>query len=100
MNASRQAGSVNIETLLGFLLALMIVPPLVCCALQTFALMVGMIVPWLTLAVVGIAFAVCLTTGLHLRRQPAASDQESPIPLPPIRRPAGLSERHRDRDRQ
>ncbi len=88
---SNQEGGVALEALLEFLLVLIIVPPLVSCALQLVLTLANIVVPWIALVLIVfiVAAAVAVIASAHPRDQ-GVLDDGSPrdLPaLPPIDRP-------------
>ncbi len=95
MNDER--GRASMDTLVELVVALLIVQPLMCCAFQAIVLVISVVLPWLLL--VGIV-AVCLGAGMTIRRHGHVEiEDEQPLRIPPVRRPAGIAERrHEQRD--
>lgn len=89
------------EALLELLILVAVVPPVVCCVLQTALAFVGIVVPWLALVMITALVCACLGALAVGRRQlPPAGPRPVPPPrLPPIRRPAGIPDRRGRFDR-
>ena len=88
-------GRATFDTLVELLVTLLLVPPLVCCALQVLAMVLGMVIPWLVLAVIALGLAACFSAGFAARRRvpPPVEHGDLPARVPPVRRPAGIPDR-------
>ena len=88
-----ETGSVSLEALLELVLVMVIVPPVLCCAMQALLALVGIVMPWLALVAiaaiaVGALAAAAAAARLHTPLPLDAGRNELPPP-PPVRRPAG-----------
>ncbi|MFI5398503.1 MAG: hypothetical protein ACHQ9S_23480 [Candidatus Binatia bacterium] len=95
-------GRALMDTLIELVVAMLVVPPLVCCALQVIAMVLGMVLPWLMLVVVALGLAVCFSAGFAARHRvpPPIEHQDLPARVPPVRRPPGIPDRrHEHRNR-
>src|ERR1043166_9656722 len=84
-----QTGRVSMATLIELLVIVLIVPPLICCALQALVMMVGIVVPWLVLGVIVLGVVACLAAGVGARRRvpPFLEHDDLQVRVPPLRRP-------------
>jgi hypothetical protein len=91
-------GRALVETLVELAVMLVVVPPLVCCALQVVAMVLGVVLPWLMLAVIALGLAACFSAGLAGRRRiaPPLGHDDLPARVPPVRRPPGIQDRRRE----
>lgn len=100
MSSRGQRGGVTIEALLEFLLVLIILPPLVACALQAILAMLSIVVPWVALVLIVVIVVSGLAVALSARgrnRDFLAADGDLPA-LPPIDRPKAPRRRREDDD--
>ena len=93
-----QAGRVSFDALVELLVALFIVPPLVCCAIQAVALVLAAVLPWLVIAAIVFGAAACLAVGLSSRhREHTHLEDDMPVRVLPVRRPPGIPDRRAER---
>ncbi len=85
--------------LLELLVALLVIPPLICCALQASAAIMGIVLPWLIGGAIALGVVACVSAGLATRRRivPPVAPDDLPMRVPPVRRPRGIEHRRRDR---
>jgi hypothetical protein len=80
-----------------FLVLVIVVPPIVCCALQAAVAVIGMVLPWLILFGIALGVAGVLGAGFAVRRRVLPPiDGDLAIRVPPVRRPPGLPDRRHD----
>jgi len=97
-----QKGGFTLEALLEFLLVLIIVPPLITCAIQAVLALANIVLPWMALVLIVFIIASALTVTVSARR-PHSRDRVEPGPsgepplLPPIDRPKA-SRGHKEDD--
>lgn len=94
-----QPGRAMLEALIELVVALLIVPPLLCCAFQAVAMVIGIVLPWLALVAVVVVLGACLAVVLSNRPdRPLPDGRPLPPPLvvPPVRRPPGIPDRRRN----
>jgi hypothetical protein len=86
------------DMLLELLVMVVIVPPLICCALQALAMVVGVVLPWVMLAVIALGGAACLGAGVAARRRmlPPIGHDDLPARVLPVRRPPGIADRRQE----
>lgn len=86
-----ERGGVTLEALLEFLLVLIIVPPLVTCAIQAVLALANIILPWAALVVIVFIIASALTIVVSVwprSRERLETGLPDDLPLlPPIDRP-------------
>lgn len=94
-----QGGRALMETVVELVVALLIVPPLVCCAVQAIAMIIGAALPWVMLFLVVLGVAGCLGAGFAARRRilPPIALDDLAARVPPVRRPPGIPDRRRER---
>jgi len=95
-------GRALMDALVELAVILLVVPPLVCCALQVIAMVLGVALPWLMLVLIALGLAACFSAGFAARRRvaPPLGHNDLPARVPPVRRPPGIPDRrHERRDR-
>ena len=96
----RQSGGVTLEVLLEFLLVLIIVPPLINCAIQAILALANIVLPWVTLVVIVFIVTTALTVIVSARPRTRDFLDASPggdLPLlPPIDLPRAPRPRRED----
>jgi hypothetical protein len=95
-----EAGGVTLEALLEFLLVLILLPPLITCAIQGILGLANIVLPWVAFVVIVFIVATALTVMVTARpRRPDLLDHphdgELPL-LPPIDRPKVPKRRDED----
>ncbi len=100
MKHHQETGGVAIEALLECLFILIIVPPLVTCAVQAILALVNIVVPWLALVVIVfivVAAIVTIITARPRREKYIDADSVGDLPLlSPIDRPKAPKRRKED----
>jgi hypothetical protein len=86
------------DALVELVVMLLIVPPLVCCALQVVAMVLGVVLPWLMLLIIAVGLVACLSAGVATRRRvaPPLPHDDLPVRVPPVRRPPGIPDRRHE----
>jgi len=86
------------DALIQLAVLVLVVPPLVCCALQVVAMVIGMVLPWVMLAVIAVGVAACLGAGFAARQRvaPHLGHDDPPLRVPPVRRPPGIADGRRE----
>lgn len=79
-----------------FLMVVMVVPPLVCCALQAAVAVIGMVVPWLFIFAIALVMVGVLGAGFAVRRPVLPRREDLAARVPPVRRPPGIADRRHD----
>jgi FtsH-binding integral membrane protein len=96
MSSSR--GRAVVDALVELVVMVLVVPPLVCCALQVIAMVLGVVLPWLMLVVIALGLAACFSAGLAARRPvaPPIGHDDLPARVLPVRRPPGIADRRQE----
>lgn len=96
---NRQHGRALVETLVELAVLVLVLPPLLCCALQLVAMVLGVVLPWLMLAAIALGLAACFSAGFAGRRRiaPPIGHDDLPARVPPVRRPPGIADRRHER---
>lgn len=86
------------DALVELAVMLLVVPPLVCCALQVVAMVLGVVLPWLMLLIIALGLAACFSAGFAARRRviPPLGHGDLPARVPPVRRPPGIHDRRHE----
>lgn len=95
-----ERGGATLGALLEAVLVLMIVPPLITCAIHAVLTLAGMVLPWAALVLIVFIIASALTVVVSARpriREPMDADPSRDLPLlPPVDRPKAPRPRPED----
>jgi len=93
-------GGITLEALLEFLLVLIIVPPLVTCAIEAVLGLANIVLPWVALVLIVFIVSSALTVIVSARpRHRGQIDGDGDVPLlPPIERPKSPRRQREDDD--
>lgn len=83
-----------VNDLLQFLVLVIVVPPIVCCALQAAVMVIGMVLPGLVVLAIALGVAGALGAGFAVKRRvPPPREMDLAARVPPVRRPPGIADR-------
>jgi len=92
------SGRSSIEAVIGLLAVLVVVPPIASTALYAMASVLGLVIPWLGLAVLVAVTGACVAAIAASLSRARTFDGPPVYPptLPPVPRPPGIPDRRRE----
>lgn len=86
-----------VNDLVEFLVLVIVVPPILCCALQAAVSIIGFVLPGLMVLAIALFVAGALGAGFAVRRRvPPGWNADLAARVPPVRRPPGIEDHRRD----